>query len=143
MVEPDDPVRDDETVLRRVPEAQMNLGPPVEVAADAFDPHKARDVDGLSVYRSGLHTPQQVASFRTKSTKQTWVAELSASRIRELGLTIEPKPLAANEERPAQPGHAVIPELNAGDRKKPAVDQWKQQLVALVQQIHGPFPPCQ
>jgi len=140
-VEPNDPIQPEEIVLRRVPEAQMNGGPPFNLSANAFDPHPTRDTDGLSVYRRAFHTPQEAADFRTKSKSRAWVAELPVSAITALGLTIEPKPLDATADLPAQPGHAVIPALNSADRKAPKVDEWKQQLVAAVTHVNGPFDP--
>ncbi|MCC6427502.1 MAG: hypothetical protein IT435_11850 [Phycisphaerales bacterium] len=122
-----------------MPEAQMNGGPPFRLSANAFDPHPTRDTDGLSVYRRVFHTPQEAADFRTKSKSNAWVAELPASAITAMGLTIEPKPLAATADMPAQPGHAVIPALNSADRKTPKADEWKQQLLAAVTNVTGPY----
>lgn len=124
----------------------MGDGSPRWPLPDAFDPTKpdprkgmVGDVDGISVYRRHFHTPQEAADFRTKSKSQTWVAEIPAASITALGLTIEPKPLPATDNRPAQPGHAVLRELNVESRKTPQADQWKQQLLAAVTKVTGPY----
>lgn len=119
----------------------MNGGPPFNLSANAFDPHPTRDTDGLSVYRRVFHTPQEAADFRTKSKSKAWVAELPASAITALGLTIEPKPLHASADMPAQPGHSVVRELNSKNRKTPQADQWRQQLLAAVTAVTGPYEP--
>lgn len=138
-MEPNDPIQPEEIVLRRVPEAQMNGGPPFNLSANAFDPHPTRDTDGLSVYRRAFHTPQEAADFRTKSKSKAWVAKLPASAITALGLTIEPRPLDASADMPAQPGHSVVRELNSESRKTPQADQWRQQLLAAVTTVTGPY----
>lgn len=138
-MEPNDPIKPEEIILRRVPEAQMNGGPPFNLSANAFDPHPGRDTDGLSVYRRAFHTPQEAADFRTKSKSKAWVAELPASAITALGLTIEPKPLEASADMPAQPGHSVVRELNSASRKTTQADEWKQGLLAAVTTVTGPY----
>jgi len=110
---------------------------------DAFDPHKERDGGGLSVFRLAFHTTEEVSNFRTMSPKSGWVARLRASSIIALGLTIIPDPLEAADQRPAQPGHSVVPELNSANRKSSEAAQWKQQLAAAVIAVDGPFPPPQ
>lgn len=114
-------------------------GSPRWPSQNAFDPRKQGDEDGLSVYRREFHTPQEAADFRTKSKSKAWVAELPASAVAAMGLTIEPKPLAATTDRPAQLGHAVLRELNSANRKTPEADEWKQLLVAAVTRVTGPY----
>ncbi|MCW5769439.1 MAG: hypothetical protein KIT19_12230 [Phycisphaeraceae bacterium] len=140
-MEPNDPIQPEEIILRRVPEAQMNGGPPFNLSANAFDPHPTRDTDGLSVYRRVFHTPQDAADFRTKSKSKAWVAELPASAIIAMGLTIDPRPLDGTADMPAQPGHAVLRELNSANRKTSQADRWRQQLLASVTTVTGPYEP--
>lgn len=139
-MEPNDPIQPEETLLRRVPRQQMKSFDPPVPNDEAFDPHRDRDVEGLSVYRRQFHTPQQVADFRTKSKSPVWVAELPASAIFEIGLTVVPQPLEAHGDLPAQRGHALIPELNSASRGTWQLAQRKRLLAqAAEKSTTGPY----
>lgn len=99
---------------------------------DAFDPSKHDDT-GLSVYRLRFHSPEEVANFRTMSTKATWIAFLPVSCLGPLGLSVQPN------GKPDQPGHALIPELTYLIRKTPQAETWKRQLAAAVTEVKGPL----
>lgn len=115
----------------------MGAGNPRRPLPDGFDPHRTKDTDGLSVYREKYHTPEQVAGFRTKGTKPTWIARLQAKSITDLGLTLKPDPRRPEDGLPARPGHSLIVEMNSAARKSNAVEQWKQQLLSSVIDVDG------
>ena len=140
-MEPHEPVQPEEILLRRVPEAHMGDGQSPWPLAMAFAPRSNGDEDGLSVYRKIFHTPQHAADFRTKSTSKSWVAELRAADVFALGLTVEPLPLGPTSELPSQPGHAVLRELNSTNRKTKRAEECKQQLLAAVIAVTGPYDP--
>ncbi|MBL8876406.1 MAG: hypothetical protein JNM86_11480 [Phycisphaerae bacterium] len=136
-MEQNDPIQSDEIILRRVQEDQMGSGNPRWPLPDGFSPHRTNDGDGLSVYREKYHTPAQVAGFRTKGSKPTWIARLRAKSITDLGLTLKPDPRESEDGLPARPGHALIVEMNTPSRKSDAVEQWKQQLLSSVVEVEG------
>jgi len=103
-----DPVSSDEFILRRV--LRRWYGPSKDPPVDrlAFRP-TPRDVDGLSVFRANFLKPEKLDCDRaTGNPGSYYVAQLRASDILALGLTIIPAP---NDELP---GHALIPELKTG-----------------------------
>lgn len=113
------------------------------VQPGAFAPNE-KDTDGLSVHRAGIHTPKEVAQdFRGKGSQPVWVAHIRAKDILALGVTIVPMPVAASVDpsRPAQPGHAIIPEMNARNANSNETAERKRLLAAAVFQIDGPFDP--
>lgn len=79
--------------------------------------------------------------MRTMGKCNVWVAEIPASAIMAMGLTIDPRPLAGTAERPAQPGHAVLRELNSQTRNSDRAQEWKHQLVLAVTGLTGPYAP--
>lgn len=109
-------------------------------------PNDQGDSDGLSVYRAAFHSPEEIAKvLRTRGSEPVWVAELVAKDIIALGGTLKPDPLGP-EKHPRQipqPGHALIPELHAGDPDSKLVEDLKRGLAALANKatIHGPFDP--
>lgn len=115
----------------------MGLDAPRWPLPDAFGPHPDNDTDGLSVYREKYHTPAEVAAFRTKGTKPTWIARLSAKSIADMGLSLTPDPRDPDHGLPARAGHALIVEMNSRTRKSDDVQQWKQQLVAAIVSVEG------
>ena len=132
-----DPIQPDEIILRRIPESQVGTDDPRWPLPAGFDPHRTNDTDGLSVYREKHHSPEQVAGFRTKGTKPTWVARISAKSIIDLGLTLIPDPRGPEYGLPARPGHALIKEINSDHRKSDKVAEWKQGLVSKVIDVAG------
>ncbi len=108
--------------------------------AAAFAPNR-RNNDGLSMFRRCFHTPKSVADFRTRAKSEAWVVSLRAQDLFDLGLSIQPDPIPAADGVAAQPGHAVIPEMNAAKRKTSDVEQWKERLRRAVTRVDGPFFP--
>jgi hypothetical protein len=109
-------------------------------------PDDTGDSDGLSVYRAAFHSPEAIArELRTGGSRPAWVAELKASDIIALGITLQPDPLDA-EEHPKgipQPGHALIPEINVAQAESTRVLELKRKLAGLANTatIHGPYDP--
>ncbi len=137
------PIPPHEVVLRRIPK-QKGMAPDLKsVLPGAFAPI-THDTDGLSVHLASIHTPKQVAQdFRGKGTQPVWVAHLRAIDIFALGLTIVPDPIpeSLDPPRPAQPGHAIIPELNASNANTDSTKEIGRRLAELVFQLDGPFDP--
>ena len=71
----------------------------------AFEPHKKRDVDGMSFFREDFVTPRQVAEA-CRHPSGALVARIKVRRLRKLGFTVQPTP-DPNE----LPGHVIVPEL--------------------------------
>lgn len=115
----------------------MGNGTPRLPMADGFDPHKIKDTNGLSVYREKYPSPEQVAGFRTKGTKPSWVVKLRAQSVIDAGLTLIAAPREAADGLPAQQGHALIVEINSAARKSDLVEQWKRQLLASIIGVEG------
>lgn len=74
-----------------------------------------------------------------------WVAQFKASDIIALGITLQPDPLDADKHprNVAQPGHALIPEINSGEMDSTRVLELKRALADLANKgpIHGPYDP--
>lgn len=138
---PLDPIRPDEFLLRRIP--QDKVLEDGSIAPSAFAPHSTNDGAGLSVFREAYHTPEQVGrDFRRVGKNPVWVARLRASGILELGLRIDPDPLAATRDMPAQPGHALIPALNSANAKADRTHELARRLVLVIERpLVGPFSP--
>jgi hypothetical protein len=108
------PVSPDEIILRRVPRAHYK-GQPLSVSIEAFRPTEpkpakniAGDMDGLSVSREACGaTPNSLVAHIEPARRSDFVvARLRASDFLELGLSIQPSPVAGSL------GHAIIPELS-------------------------------
>lgn len=113
------------------------------VLPGAFAPTQS-DTTGISVHRASIHTPKQVAQdFRTGGTQPVWVAHLRARDILALGISIMPDPVleSLDPPRPAQPGHASIPELKTANATSDFAEEIKRRLAAAVFHIDGPFDP--
>lgn len=136
-----DEIHVEEVILRRIPEAQMDFGSPRMPLPDGFAPHSTNDTDGLSVYREKHHSPADIAGFRTRGTKPMWVVKIPVQKMNDLGLTLRPDPLKATASLPAQPGHALIVDMNSKNRKSDQVENWKRQLVEAAVEVVGPFEP--
>lgn len=128
----DDPISDDELLLRRIP-ASQNWVSDDRKSVDplAFRPTE-RDTSGLSIGRAKYETPAEEAA-KGAQNKQFFVAVLSVSRIRDAGIQVVPKSL------PSDPGHSEIPELTFANRRSDRARELVQRLCACVLEIHGPF----
>lgn len=130
--EADDPISDDELLLRRIPASQNWVSRDRQsVDPLAFRPTE-RDTNGLSFGRAKFETTADEAAKGAQG-KQFFVAVLSASRIRDAGVQIVPKPL------PDDPGHTEIPELTFANRRSDRARELVQHLRGCVLEIQGPF----
>ena len=113
------------------------------VLPDAFAPKmpdakSPGDTDGLSLYRKVFHSPEEVArKLRTGGSRACWIAQLRASDLLALGLTLTPDPLESAL------GHALIKEIRAETARSDEVVQFKRQLAQLVtpENLLGPYDP--
>ena len=127
-----DQVDDDEILYRRVPLTQYDHGES-RPSAEAFLPHRERDVDGLSFWRARLRTAEEVAVALTTG-KHGNVAAIRAQVLRvDLGLTIR-----VDEDNPA---HVLVPELN--NRKDNRTREVAQRLADELTDIVLEQPPEQ
>ena len=123
-----EPIGDDELVYRRVPAVWYDTK--FGVDDQAFAPRKP-DVTGLSVSRAKYKSPEEAAKGAGPCY---YLAVLRAGDLRKHGIEIEPRP------KPGDPGHCVLANLNAGNRKATQTIE-RQNLLAskLCLQILGPF----
>ncbi|MBV8781242.1 MAG: hypothetical protein JO353_07580 [Phycisphaerae bacterium] len=79
------------------------------------------DYDGISVNRAAL-IDLETAARRPDNGEKAHVAEFAVSDAVDLGMTVQPQPLATDRS------HAVIPELNSIDlrdvQKAVKIDEW-------------------
>jgi hypothetical protein len=135
-----DPVDESEFVLRRIHLSFFDPALSTPIRAEAFRPLQ-NDESGLSVFRALFVQPAgTLAGIDASKAKNYYVARLEVRRLRGLGLTVEPDPIAVGP-----PGHAVIPELiwSAYIAQK---RQWKAILVELAKLaspeiVHRPSAP--
>jgi hypothetical protein len=104
----DDPITDDEYLLRRVHKSRFN---PV-LSANAFEPRiKGRDLDsdGISLYREAClaHPDEIIALVAPEKRNEQGIVRVPVWLVKSLGLTIK------SDVDPSIKGHVVIPELNA------------------------------
>ena len=131
-----EPIADDEFIFRRLSIGAIPIwyDPATgELSDQAFAPGK-HDTTGISVSRSKYKSAEEAASGRPNKTY--YVAKILAGKIREVGMSIEPRPEVPGGIDPA---HAEIPELNYLDRKSTKVIEWQRALVGLDPEILGPF----
>ncbi len=131
-------IGDDELLYRKISVKSEWYDPArQEVKPDAF---KLRDSDrdGISIDRA---RSEQHSDFRSieeaaqgQSVKGYYVAVLRVNVLRKYGFTVTSAPLQSN------PGHALIKDLNYGNRLDPS-SQEKLALLAhkLVDRVEGPF----
>ena len=102
-----DPINDDEFVLRRVVNLPDYYDPtlPAPTRTNAFRPTDD-DLTGISVYREAFVSAEAVARAGG-SEKGYYVARLPVAGIRALGLTVTPDP-----QPDLLPGHSLVPEIN-------------------------------
>src|SRR5438552_2926450 len=116
MKSEDEPVTDDEWLLRRVWRERFRTDSTPIISPGAFEPRcKGRDIDreGISLYRHAcLNDPADIlAEVDEDKRPSTAIFRVSVAYLKSLGLSVLCRP------RPAIPGHVVIPELNADDYK--------------------------
>jgi hypothetical protein len=137
-VDPVDATR--ETVLRAVPVRPGWCDVTKKtVERQAFEP-SPKDVTGLSVVRTKYSSPEKVARNRFdellglgKPPGIFCVAEISLSACAEEGVAAMPDPLENN------PGHALLPALNASIKGKSACKQLQSAVQRAVVKLHGPY----
>ncbi|MDX2016296.1 MAG: hypothetical protein SFY95_01495 [Planctomycetota bacterium] len=136
------PISREEVLYRRVSRDGLSLDAAGVVGA-AFAPHK-RDTDGLSCYRALFHTPEHIARvLRTGGTQPSWIIEILASDLDDLGVPAKPDPVEADSRGIEAPGHALIPGINYANAGTNEVIALKDKLAKLASRrpIHGPFAP--
>lgn len=102
-----DPVDHSEFVYRRIHRSFFTAGAPTPVWPWAFRPNQ-NDATGISVFRASFATPTSIlADVDPTKVDDYYIARLSVAALRNLGLTVEPEPVAGGS-----PGHAVVPELS-------------------------------
>ena len=117
MMKPeDDPITDDEWLLRRVRQELFPTPQYPVFSNEAFKPRYKGydpDTDGISFFREAcVDAPQDVlADVPAEKRAYNGIVRVSVAFLKSLGLTIQNKP------EPPIKGHVVIPQLNAGDYK--------------------------
>lgn len=114
MKSEDDPITDDEWLLRRVRVEQFRTDKLPIISPNAFEPRiKGRDpdADGISLYRAAcLDDPAEVlATIASERRHEFGIVRIQVSFLKSLNLTVLSKP----DERVK--GHVVIPQLNSSD----------------------------
>lgn len=130
-----EPVADDELLYRRVP-ASMNWYDPAtsQLSSQAFAPHKTRDATGISVTRGKYKTLEETG--RGRPGKSYYVACLNAGKLKQVGITVEPRPHVPDGYDLA---HAELPGLNSSNRKAAQTLELQRVLVSLCDRIDGPY----
>ena len=118
MKSEDEPVTDDEWLLRRVWRDRFRTDSNPIIKPRAFEPRfdkNARDIDtdGISLYRLAcVNDPTDILSLVAEDKRGSiGIVRVSVAFLKSLGLTVLCRP------RPEIPGHVVLPELNAEDYK--------------------------
>lgn len=139
------PVDSTETVYRRAVPHWIKAGDVLEIATEAFLPHKTEDNNGLSLSREkSIEHPEFLTALEfvalSKKGKSYYAFSLKAEVIQSLGLEIVPDAI-----RPENLGHALVPALNSLERKrnKPRCLEIAESLARHVAQnpsiILGPY----
>jgi hypothetical protein len=121
------PIDPEELLLRRI--SRMFYPDPDHPKSPqwiAFRPTD-KDLDGLSVGRRRLVVSIEQFSYAPDHTKQHCVAQVGASQVFSLGLSVVPKPIQGDRS------HAIIPEMNVRDykadkAKKLKIQEWASRL---------------
>ena len=103
------PLTDDEFILRRIHKNHYRPGQTSPILRPAFEPH-SQDDDGLSFHRECFISASELA-FTGRKRGEYYIARFSVSVLRgpDYRLTIDPAP----DPDPAEPrGHCVIRELS-------------------------------
>jgi hypothetical protein len=92
----------------------------------AFEPHKKRDVDGMSFFREDFTTPEQLAAAN-RHPAGARVARITVRQLRQLGLDVECAP-----DQHQLPGHAMVPGMrfvaNRSREEKRRIQDLSQRL---------------
>jgi hypothetical protein len=104
-----EPVDDDELILRRIPDAQVERSSSPRPSPIAFQPHRENDRRGISFSRAKYSTAEQVARGGLRRPAR-FVAQFSVRALRASGVDVEPDPT------PDNPGHCVAPALRSDTR---------------------------
>ena len=139
MFDSPDEILDSEFVMRRLPAKMPWYDPLRGLMAEAFNPHKTSDEDGLSVSR--MLTREHPEFLSPEALAETglsrygyFVAILSVKKLREAGLMI------VRDPQPENPGHALIVNLRSDNRNSDEVAEWTQMLAErLTTEVQGPF----
>ncbi|MBM4061053.1 MAG: hypothetical protein FJ265_08145 [Planctomycetes bacterium] len=124
-------VHDDEWLLRRI---QADRGPVEDQPQPShltFRPHE-RDVDDISLWRESMVSPEELAGSG-RTGKRYFVGRIRADVVRALGMS-----LLVSEDRSGKPGHVLIPELRADNRKERTQEAWQFALAGACSVV-GPF----
>ena len=113
MYNQNDPVTEEELVLRRIPNLSnfIDFNLAIPISRCAFQPSK-NDIDGLSVFRELFITASELAASG-QNPAGYYVARIKVVDVNILNLSVIPDP---QEDQPL--GHALIPELNTNFNKK-------------------------
>lgn len=143
-------VNPEELLMRGVLSQQYKLRQQVPLQQGAFLPKK-NDITGLSLSRrqSVAHpdflTPQQLKGrCRAQTAETSGVVQLIARHVESLGIRIRPDPVEANAEAGdlADPGHALLPDINitdwADDAARERMRLWASQLIPFVEVVIEP-----
>lgn len=131
-VQADQPIGDDEFLLRRIPVSQNWVTADVQTVDPlAFRPRES-DVTGLSFGRLTYDDPAAEAA-KGASGRRFFVALLSVRLIRKKKMEVVPRPLVDD------PGHAEILDLTFANRRSDRARQLVQHLRECVIEIQGPF----
>jgi hypothetical protein len=108
----DEPISDDEWLLRRVRIERFQNNREPLISPNAFEPRisgREPDSDGISLYRNAcLSSPEEIlSSLPVEKRGENGNVRISAGFVRSLGLSVRSMPADGI------PGHVVILELNA------------------------------
>ena len=133
----EEPIADDEILLRRIPVSTGWYNPSTgTLYSQAFDPHRTNDTTGLSLSREKYKSVQDVATGPSKMGY--YVARLLARQLRSAGIEIVPRP---NMESGYDAAHAELPDLNSANRKEDLTIERMEALSSLKIEVLGPFVP--
>jgi hypothetical protein len=115
------PISPNEVLLRAIPNTlgYFTESSNSDWAVDpyAFQPHKKRDVDGMSFFRESFTTPNRVANDN-EHFAGVRVARITVGQLEELELEAIPGPL-----KDQLPGHVIVPAMRFIDKKLLSKDE--------------------
>lgn len=133
-----DPVADDELVMRRVSTASMWYDPQASPPLNwlAFKPNQ-NDTNGVSVWRGKYLTPDDVAKMNARPNRRYYVVAIQVAALRGSGIEV----IASPQEGGA--GHASLANLNSSayDQDPDLVREMAIRASELNAEIYGPFGP--
>lgn len=119
------------TLLRRVSRKSTSWKPEQDrLESTAFHAFP-RDIDGISLYRSNLVTPEDLASIGFVG-EEYFVVEIPEEVFVARGLTIADTPGPI-------PGHVSIVELNSANVNDAVSSEHRHALAKQFLRVHGPF----